>query len=86
MDCIRGAMLIIDQPRVAQIIINSMNCINTDLLENEVMPEERILETLADALTSLEYYIESMNVKETINESLLKLSEDSLSSIGYANY
>jgi len=85
MDCIRGAMLVLDQQRVAQIIINSMSCINAELLENEVMPEDRVLETLADALTSLEYYIESMNVKETVNESLLKLSEDSLASIGYVD-
>jgi len=84
MDCIRGAMILVERPRVANIVVNCMDCINTELFENESMPEDRILETLADALTSLEYFIESMNLKETVNDALLKLSEDSLSSIGYA--
>jgi hypothetical protein len=83
MDTIRGAMLMIEQPRVASIITKSMACINVELLENDSMSEDRILETLADALTSLEYFIESMNAKETENDALLKLSEESLASIGY---
>jgi len=83
MDSIRGAMLMIERPRVAEIIVNCIDCINSELFENESLPEERILETLADALTSLEYYIESMSFKETLNDDLLKLSEESLKSISY---
>jgi len=85
MDCIRGAMIVTEHPRVARIVINCLNCINVELCENEVLPGDRILETLADALTSLEYYIESMLVSETENEALLKLSEESLASIGYTD-
>lgn len=83
MDSIRGAMLMIEKPRVANIIVNCIDCINVELFENESLPEDRVLETLADSMTSLEYYIESMSYKETLNDELLKLSEESLKSISY---
>jgi hypothetical protein len=83
MDAIRGAMLMIEKPRVAGIIVNCIDCINVELYENESLPEDRILETLADSMTSLEYYIESMSYKDTLNDDLLKLSEESLKSISY---
>mgnify|MGYP000031643836 FL=1 len=83
MDSIRGALLMIEKPRVAGIIVNCIDCINVELFENESLPEDRILETLADSMTSLEYYIESMSYKETLNDDLLKLSEESLKSISY---
>jgi hypothetical protein len=83
MDSIRGAMLMIERPRVAEIIVNCTDCINVELFENESLPEDRMLETLADSMTSLEYYIESMSYKETLNDELLKLSEESLKSISY---
>ena len=83
LDTIRGAMLVIGNIKVANIIANCMSCITIDLFENETMPDDKVLETLADALTSLEYYIESMSVSQNVNDALLKLSEESLSSIGY---
>lgn len=84
MDSIRGAMSMIGQERLADIINKCMACVQREMLENDAMPEQLVLETLADALTSLEYFIESMNMSQTKNEALLKLSEESLASIGYA--
>ncbi len=81
---IRGGMLMIDQSRLAELISASSRCIEAELYESEAMPDQTLLETLADALTSLEYYIESMRYKDSTNEELLKLAEDSLRSVGYA--
>ncbi len=83
MDGIRGGMLMIEEPRIAEIVMTCLDCINNELFENEALPEPRILETLADALASLEYYVESMKFKDSSNPELLKLSEESLASIGY---
>lgn len=83
MDGIRGAMIILDANEVSGLIAGCAKCINAELYENQNQPEERILETLADAISSLEYYIESMNFKDAPNDQLLKLSKDSLESIGY---
>ena len=73
----------IDQSRVAAIVHTSAECIQNELLTSDHMPDESFLETLADALTSLEYFVESMSYKDSRNEELLKLSEESLKSIGY---
>jgi hypothetical protein len=83
MDTISGGMIMIDQPRVASIVRASARCIQHELLERAEMPDSTLLETLADALSSLEYFIESMHYKDSQNEQLLKLSEESLESIGY---
>lgn len=83
MDTIRGGMVMIDQSRVAAIVHTCGDCIQKELLTNDQMPDEGFLETLADALTSLEYFVESMNYKDSRNEELLKLSEESLKSLGY---
>lgn len=82
---IKGAMAMISQNRAADLIDQCISCIKVELYENESLPEPKLLETLADALTSLEYFIESMNVKGVVNEALLKLTEESLASIGYVN-
>jgi hypothetical protein len=84
MDAIRGAMSIIGEERLTRLLVKSIDCIQNELVERETMPEQLLLETLADALTSLEYYIESMANAQTQNDALLKLSEESLTSIGYA--
>lgn len=80
---VKGAMLIIGQTRAAVLMGASIKCIKNELFDSERLPETKFLETLADALTSLEYFIESMNVKGSVNEALLKLAEDSLASVGY---
>lgn len=82
---IQGAMEMVSQDRAASLISLCSSCINVELYDNTALPEPKLLETLADALTSLEYFIESMNVKGVVNEALLKLTEESLSSIGYTS-
>lgn len=80
---IRGALSIINQERAAVLLGLCVTCIKEELVETDALPDSRLLETLADALTSIEYFIESMTVKGHVNEALLKLTEDSLASIGY---
>jgi hypothetical protein len=41
-------------------------------------PGNAVLESLADALTSLEYYIETIGTRDNRNPDLLKLAESSL--------
>ena len=82
---IQGAMAMIGQERASVLLNSCVTCIKVELFENESLPDSKFLETLADGLTSLEYFIESMNVKGSVNEALLKLTEESLASIGYHN-
>ena len=82
---IKGAMTMIGQDRASLLLGSCVECIKSELLDSEALPDTKFLETLADALTSLEYFIESMSVKGSVNEALLKLTEESLDSIGYHN-
>jgi len=84
LDCSRGGMFLMGSERVASIIASCEACIEAELINAESMPDEKVLETLADALSSVEYYIETMgHAPSAANEELLKISEDSLKSIGY---
>ena len=82
---IKGAMAMISQDRASLLVGRCSTCVQSELYDSESLPDSKLLETLADALTSLEYFIESMNVKGVVNEALLKLTEDSLASIGYTD-
>jgi scaffold protein FimL len=83
LDSSRGGMFLMGRERVAEVLSVCLNCIKAELIESQSMPDEKLLETLADALSSLEYYIEGIGAKGSSNEELLKLSEESLKSIGY---
>ncbi len=84
LESISGSMKMISQNRLAASIDKSNEAITNELSEREANPDERTLETLADVLTSLEYYIDGLSKRESPNEELLKLSEESLKSINYA--
>ncbi|KZY64017.1 hypothetical protein A3738_19860 [Oleiphilus sp. HI0066] len=83
LDSARGGMLLLGRERVASVIAASEKCIQQELLDSQSLPDEKLLETLADALSSVEYYIDSLGKSSSLNDDLLKLSEDSLKSIGY---
>ncbi|MCP5206648.1 MAG: chemotaxis protein [Hahellaceae bacterium] len=85
LDAIRGSMQIIGEQRLAASLINCASCIQKELIDTTTRPEQKTLETLADILTSLEYYIESLAVHEKPNPELLVLTEESLKSIGYGS-
>ncbi|PIE42983.1 MAG: chemotaxis protein [Gammaproteobacteria bacterium] len=78
-----GSMKMISQERLAASIDKSNEVICSELIENATKPDERKLETLADILTSLEYYIDSLAKREAPSDGLLELTEESLKSIDY---
>ena len=77
-----GGLMILEDERAAELLARIATSIDTQLLESRGAPEARILEALADALTSLEYYIEGMGRKEGNNPDLLQLAESALSDVG----
>jgi len=78
-----GSLVMMESPEVARIVENAGRYIQEALIDSEQIPGEQDLETLADALTSLEYFIESLGRKGEGNAELLKLAEESLRSLGY---
>jgi chemosensory pili system protein ChpA (sensor histidine kinase/response regulator) len=82
---IRGGLEMVPLPRPARILGACARCIEEQLLNGERPPEWSWLDTLADAITSVEYYLERFgNERDEENELLLIVAEDSVASLGYA--
>eukprot|EP00003_Mantamonas_plastica_P011165 TRINITY_DN2077_c0_g10_i1.p3 TRINITY_DN2077_c0_g10~~TRINITY_DN2077_c0_g10_i1.p3 ORF type:complete len:569 (+),score=99.68 TRINITY_DN2077_c0_g10_i1:9941-11647(+) len=77
-----GGLQIVGDPQAADVLQRVAGSIQDRLLDERDAPSRQVLEALADALTSLEYYIESIGKREEKNADLLKLAISSLDDVG----
>src|SRR5690606_17359553 len=83
---IRGGLDIMPLPRPARILGACARFIEEQLLATDTTPQWSTLDTLADAITSVEYYLERLSSggrKEEI-DLLLTVAEESVAGLGYA--
>jgi len=79
----RGGLWFLNQGRAAMLVGACADYIQSKMLETTQMPSEQMLETLADALTSLEYYLEAGAVlRPETTPSVLDLAEESVRALG----
>lgn len=83
LDGVHGGLIVMGQERPAKSVTACRNYIREQLIEQHVHPDTTQLETLADALTSLEYYVEGLASRKHIGESILDVAEESLKELGY---
>ena len=84
LNSVRGAMIMLGKMRAADIILLSIGFVEDVLLDQEPQPAMReILETYADAIIALEYYLNSASEANELNDSVLKFAEESLAALGY---
>lgn len=71
--------------RGAEILRGCARFIDQKMLntEPEQQPGMADLETLADAISSVDYYLESLETNKPISESILDIAEESLAELGY---
>lgn len=81
---VRGGLRFLEQDRAAELIGACADFIQKQMLEGLQMPSEQMLETLADALTSLEYYLEGGAVlrRDDSRISVLDLAAESVRALG----
>ncbi len=77
-----GGLKMVNDPGAAHVLERVAASIQERLLDAREAPETQVLEALADALTSLEYYIEGIGKREESNSDLLRLAETSLDDVG----
>ena len=86
LDTIRGAFQMLTMKRITGVLKAAVNFVN-DFVEKRDMrtPEKAsmLLETLADALISVEYYLKELSRHHHADEELLSLAEESLKALGY---
>jgi hypothetical protein len=80
---VRGGLLFLNQERAAEQVGACARYIQQHMLDAASMPSEHMLETLADALSSLEYYLEGgVLLHSKANRSVLDLADESLRALG----
>lgn len=85
LQAVRGGLWFLGQERAAELIGACATYIQTQMLDTTQMPSEHMLETLADALSSLEYYLEAGAVmREETRPSVLDLAEESVRTLGHS--
>ncbi|MEM8496940.1 MAG: Hpt domain-containing protein [Pseudomonadota bacterium] len=81
---VRGGLMILPLERAAQILASCEWYICDHLLMGKRVPEWQMLDTLADALTSVDYYLERL-VEDTLTESdmILDVAIESVAALGF---
>jgi len=83
LQAVRGGLAFLEQPRAAALVQACSDYIEQQMIGAAQMPSEQMLETLADALTSLEYYLESGAVlRPETQPSVLDLAAESVQALG----
>ena len=81
---VRGALAMIPLTRAASLIEACNNFIREQLLVDTDHPAWQQLDSLADVITSIEYYLERLNDDpQESGEQLLDVAENSLASLGF---
>src|SRR5690554_4666915 len=80
---IRGGLSLIPLDRVADMLASAERYVSDVLLSNKQVPDWKQLDTLADAVTSIEYYLERLAEGISDNDSILRVAEDSLAGLGF---
>lgn len=83
LQAVRGGLWFLGQERAALLVGACADYIQQHMFDASQMPSEQMLETLADALSSLEYYLEAGAVmRPETQPSVLDLAAESLRALG----
>ncbi len=78
-----GGISFINIQRAAEQIQQSANFISEKILAAEASNDNENLHTLADALASIDYYLEGIQERKPLGEGALDIAEESLNELGY---
>lgn len=80
---IRGGLKLIPLDPVCDLLASCERYISDVLLAAQRVPEWQQLDTLADAVTSIEYYLERLVDGVKQNDAILRVAEESLTALGF---
>ncbi len=82
---VRGGLAMIPLERAAELLRACNRYIEEQLLARQAVPNWQSLDTLADAITGVEYYLERLSEDHAAQgDVILDVAEQSLASLGYA--
>ncbi|EKF74905.1 hypothetical protein A11A3_06725 [Alcanivorax hongdengensis A-11-3] len=80
---IAGGLMFLELDRARAVTAACHQYINQRLLAGDQAPTQENMETLADALTGIDYYLESMEEQKPIGEGVLDVAELSVATLGF---
>ena len=80
---VSGALRMLDLGTAADYLQGVKQYVAAELLERERVPSGRQLDTLADAMASLEYYLEALRDRRPGREDILEITRSSLETLRY---
>ncbi|QBM18766.1 hypothetical protein MARI_29090 [Marinobacter sp. JH2] len=80
---IRGGLGLVPLDHIPDMLDSAERYISDVLLSSQQVPDWRQLDTLADAITSIEYYLERVAEGITDNDTILRIANESLASLGF---
>ncbi len=83
LDEIAGALRILDLNDAAQLMKGIVRFIQVELLRHRRVPTAEQMDKLADALASIEYYLEATHDQRGGRERILDVTRQSLTALGY---
>nr|WP_228760808.1 Hpt domain-containing protein [Lysobacter niastensis] len=83
LDEVSGALRILDLPIPAGYLAAIKRFTEYELIERRRVPNGQQLDTLADALSSLEYYLEALRAQRPNRDNILDIARQSLETLNY---
>lgn len=80
---VHGGLMVLGKMRGSQIAQALSRYISEQLITAGVKPEEAAMDALADALASLEYYVDGLGSRKGMGEAILDVADDGLKELGY---
>ncbi len=85
LNAVRGGMVVLNLSRAAAVVGGCVDFIEQTLLLNDQPAAlQHLLETFADAVISLEYYLDAVKSDRNADDSVLEVAEESLQALGHA--
>lgn len=84
LNSVRGGMSVLNLPRASQVVASCVQFVDDTLLHNDQPAAlEHLLETFADAVIGLEYYLDAVKSDREAGDSILEVAEESLEALGH---
>lgn len=85
LNAVRGGMMVLNLPRAASVVGTAAAFVDEQLLHSDQPAAlKQMLETFADAVISLEYYLDAIKTDRKVDDKVLEIAEESLEALGYS--
>ena len=84
-EAVRGALDLLGQDAASALLRGAQRYVADHIVAGKPLPEPEAMDALADAITSIEYYLESVVEGRAAAERILEVAESSLERLGYLN-